>query len=135
MLPDPIDDFLNGSRFAVAGASRDRSKFGNRVLRAYMAAGLTVHPINPTESEVEGLRCWPRIAALPEPVHGLSVITPPEVTERLVEEAAAAGLRRIWMQPGAESAHAVARAKELGLTVIAGGPCLLVELPLRRANG
>ena len=34
------------------------------------------------------------------------IITPPEVTERLVEEAARAGVQHVWMQPGAESAAA-----------------------------
>jgi hypothetical protein len=32
------------------------------------------------------------------------------------------------MQPGAESPRAIDRAKELGLKVIAGGPCILVAL-------
>ena len=49
----------------------------------------------------------------------------------MVEGAAAAGVKRIWMQPGAESDAAVARAEELGLAVIAGGPCLLVALGFR----
>jgi len=35
------------------------------------------------------------------------------------------------MQPGAESRRAIERAEELGLTVIAGGPCLLVSLGYR----
>ena len=48
-----------------------------------------------------------------------------------MEEAAAAGVRHLWMQPGAESPEAVARAEELGLSVIAGGPCLLVVLGFR----
>ena len=58
----------------------------------------------------------------------LSIVTPPPVTEKLVEAAAIAGITRLWMQPGAESAAAVRRAGELGLSVISGGPCLLVEI-------
>ena len=71
------------------------------------------------------------IADLPDGVHGLSVITPPPITERVVEEAAKKGIRRLWMQPGAESAKALERAAELGLEVIAHGPCLLVVLGFR----
>ncbi|QDU69128.1 CoA-binding protein [Engelhardtia mirabilis] len=122
------DEFLSGEVFAVAGASNDRSKFGNRVLRHYLAHGKRAIPVHPTETEVEGLAVARTLANLPEPVWGLSIITPPRVTERLVEEAAAAGIERIWMQPGAESPAAIARARELGLEVIAGGPCVLVEL-------
>ncbi len=125
-----IDDFLTGTRFAVVGASRDRSKFGNRVLRCYATHGRSVFAVNPREeaAEVEGQPCVPDLASLPEGIHGLSIVTPPAVTEGIIEEAARLGFRRVWMQPGAESPAAVRRAEELGLAPIAGGPCLLVEL-------
>lgn len=131
MSVDPIAEFLSAGPFAVAGASRDRAKYGNKVLRAYLQHGHRAYPVHPREKEIEGAACVPSLAALPEPVRGLSIITPPEVTERLVDEAAAAGIKRLWMQPGAESARAIARAEELGLTVIAGGPCVLVALRFR----
>ena len=126
-----IDAFLASGPFAVAGASTDRGKFGNRVLRCYLEHGLEVHPVNPSATEVEGLPAFPDVASLPEDVGALSIVTPPEVTEQIVEQAAHAGIRLLWMQPGAESDAALERARELGLEVIAGGPCLLVELPRR----
>ena len=67
----------------------------------------------------------------PERVHGVSIITPPAITERIVDEAHAAGIPRLWMQPGAESDLAVARARAHGMSVIAGGPCVLVALGFR----
>lgn len=126
-----IDDFLREGPFAVAGASVDRAKYGNKVLRCYLQHGLRVYPLHPREAEIEGVACAKDLAALPEKVRGLSIVTPPSITEKLVEQAALAGIRRVWMQPGAESAQAVARAHELGLSVIAGGPCLLVALGYR----
>lgn len=123
-----IEDFLAGEVFAVAGASTDREKYGNKVLRAYLQKGLVIWPVHPKEKEIEGVACSPDLASLPEPVHGLSIVTPPAVTEKLVEAAAKVGIKRLWMQPGAESNEAIARAEELGLSVIAGGPCLLVAL-------
>jgi uncharacterized protein len=126
-----IQAFLDGNCFAVVGASQDRSKYGNKVLRAYQQNDLTVYPINPRAEEVEGLTCYADLNSLPETIHGVSIITPPTVTERLVEEVKAAGIRHIWMQPGAESDRAVERAESLGLNVIAGGPCILVTLRYR----
>ena len=123
-----IEAFLAGRTFAVAGASNDRSKFGNRVLRHLRAHGRTAYALNPRESVVEGEPAYPDLASLPGPIDGLSIVTPGPVTERLVEEAAAAGVPRVWMQPGAETAAAVRRAEELGLDPIAHGPCVLVEL-------
>jgi predicted CoA-binding protein len=123
-----IEQFLSGRVFAVAGASTDRSKYGNKVLRCYQQAGRKVYAIHPREKEIEGAACFAKLAELPEKIDGLSIVTPPAVTERLVEEAPAAGVKRLWMQPGAESPAAIARAEQLGLDVIAGGPCVLVAL-------
>jgi uncharacterized protein len=126
-----IAEFLAGEPHAVVGASRDRAKIGNRVLQAYLQAGRPVFPVNPGADEVEGLKAYPDLASLPAPVHGVSVITPPHVTESIVEHAGAIGIKHIWLQPGAESAQAVARATELGMNVISGGPCILVALRYR----
>lgn len=122
-----IDEFLNGSLFAVAGASTDRTKFGNKVLRAYQQQGRDVHPVHPSADEVEGLRAYPDLKALPTKPHGVSIVTPPKVTERIIDEAIESGVRHIWMQPGAESDAAIEKANRAGINVIAGGPCVLVQ--------
>jgi len=126
-----IDEFLKAEAFGVVGASSDRSKFGNRVLRCYQEHGLTAVPVNPKEKEIEGIPCVASVADLPDVVTSISVITPPPVTERVVEQAAGKRIRNIWMQPGAESAQAVAFCREHGINVIADGSCILVVLGYR----
>jgi len=123
-----ITAFLEAGPFAVVGASVDRSKYGNKVLRCYQQHGREVYPINARADEVEGLKAYPSLAALPKPVKAISVITPPAITEQVVRDAAAAGVTYIWMQPGAESDEAIRSAGASGMAVIAGGPCLLVVL-------
>ena len=126
---DDIARFLAEGPWAVAGASNDRAKFGNKVLRSYLAAGKgPVYPLNPREENVEGQTAYADLAALPESVRALSIVTPPPITDRVVEEAIAQGVEYLWMQPGAESESAIEAARAQGLTVIAHGPCLLVEL-------
>ena len=121
-IQEKINEFLAGTPHAVVGASTDRAKYGNKVLRAYLQNGREVFPVNPNSEEVEGLASFPDLASLPRPVHGISLITRPEVTERIVQEAAGLGIRNIWMQPGAESEKAVERAtivlKENGFGVL-----------------
>jgi predicted CoA-binding protein len=126
-----IDTFLEAGAFAVVGASVVRSKYGNKVLRCYQQHGRVVYPINARAAEVEGLKAYPSLASLPVPVKAISVITPPAITEQVVQEAAAAGVTHIWMQPGAESDVAIRAAESQGMSVIAGGPCLLVVLGYR----
>ena len=118
---------------AVVGASQDRSKYGNKVLRAYQQQQRAVYPINPRAEEIEGEKAFPDLASLPESVHGISVITPPKVTAAIVEEAGKLGIQNIWMQPGSESEDAVSRAEELGMNVISGGPCVLVVMGYRES--
>ena len=130
-IQDTIHAFLAEGPFAVVGASPDRDKYGNKVLRCYQQHGREVYPIHPSVPEVEGLKAYPSLADLPVAVPSISVITPPAVTEKVVEQAAQAGVKRIWMQPGADSPKAIARARELGMDVIAQGPCLLVVLGYR----
>ena len=124
---DPIDLFLGASCFAVVGASNDMNKYGAKIFAAYRQKQLTVYPINPKESEIQGVPAYKSLADLPEPCPSVSVITPPAVTEKVVAEAIAAGVEHIWLQPGAESQAAIEAAEAAGLNVIHSGPCILVK--------
>lgn len=128
---EKIKAFLDQETFAVVGASSNREKYGNKVLRAYLQTNRKVYAVNPNEQEVEGVPSYPDLASLPEKVDAISIITRPAVTETIIEQAAAAGIRHVWMQPGAESPRALERAEELGLNAIGGGPCVLVTLRYR----
>ena len=125
-LQDRIDRFLSGSPHAVVGASANREKYGNKVLRAYRKSGRQVFPVHPTASAIEGLTAYPTLASLPVSVHGISIITPPEITERIIEEAGELGIVHLWIQPGAQSERGVTIAQRFGMNCIAGDACLLL---------
>ncbi|MCD6047658.1 MAG: yccU [Gammaproteobacteria bacterium] len=123
-----IQQFLNAKAFAVAGASNNREKFGNKVLRTYLQHNKTVYAVNPKEDLVEGVKSFGTVSELPEEVESLSIVTPPAISEKIVAEAISKGIKNIWMQPGAESAEAIKLCEANHINVIAGGPCVLVEL-------
>ncbi len=127
-LADRIEKFLSSAAFAVAGASTHREKYGNKVLRAYLQNHLTVYPVNPRAEEIEGIPCISSINKLPASVNSISIITPPKITEQLVNEIIAQGIQNVWMQPGAESEAALEKCEQNGINVIANGPCILVKL-------
>jgi predicted CoA-binding protein len=129
-----IDAFLDSAVFAVAGASTNRDKYGNKVLRVYQQNGRKVYPINPKADEVEGLPAFPDVASLPEGVEALSIITPPPITLQVVRAALARGIKHLWMQPGAENAEAITEAESAGANVVHGGPCVLVVLGFRETT-
>ena len=125
---EQIDRFLASPAFGVVGASTNRQKYGNKVLRCYLQSGRKAVPVNPVEQEVEGIPAVASILDLPPEVESISMITPPAVTEKLVPLAIRKGIANIWMQPGAESPAAVTLCREQGINVIADGSCLLVVL-------
>jgi predicted CoA-binding protein len=127
-IDQQIELFLASPVFGVAGASANRDKYGNKVLRCYQQNGKTVIPVNPNEKEIEGVACVATIAELPAEVKSLSMITPPAVTAQLAPQAIEKGITSIWMQPGAEHPEAVALCREKGINVIADGSCLLIVL-------
>jgi predicted CoA-binding protein len=128
---DPIERFLTSPAYGVVGASSRRHKYGNKVLRCYQQNGRRAIPVNPREPVIEGAACVASVLDLPDEVKSISVITPPSVTERVVQEAIRKGIEHIWMQPGAESDQAVAAGEAAGINVIADGSCVLVVLGYR----
>ncbi|MBI5549802.1 MAG: CoA-binding protein [Deltaproteobacteria bacterium] len=127
-MDSKIEKFLAAKAFGVVGASTNREKYGNKVLRCYLQSGRKAVPVNPKEKVVEGLAAVAEVKDLPAEVEAISIITPPAVTEQVVEAAIARGIKHIWMQPGAESEWAVSYAEAAGLNVIGDGSCLLVAL-------
>ena len=103
---------------AVVGASSSRAKFGNKALRAFVAQGYRVLPINPNESEVEGLRTYASVLEVSEPIDMATVYVQPDVTLRLLGEFAQKGIPEIWINPGAEDDLVMAEARRRKMNVI-----------------
>lgn len=127
-VQEQIEHFLASEAFGVVGASANRHKYGNKVLRCYLQHGRRALPVNPNTSEIEGIPCVAGVTDLPPEVKSISLITPPAVTEQVVSQAIAQGIENIWMQPGSESPAAVTLCKQHNISVIADGSCILVVL-------
>ncbi len=105
-------------RIAVVGASRDREKYGYKVLKDLVNAGYRACGVNPSCDEVDGVACYPDLGSLPWKPELVITVVPPAATEKVVREAAAAGVTRVWMQPGSESPGAVAFCEASGIEVM-----------------
>jgi uncharacterized protein len=126
--PEKIDRFFDSKVYGVVGASANREKYGNKVLRCFLQNGYRAIPVNPKEKEIEGIPCVASILDLPDDVKSISLITPPHVTEEVVELAVAKGIENIWIQSGAESRKAIETCLRNKINVIAEGNCILVVL-------
>jgi uncharacterized protein len=105
---------------AILGASADRSKFGNKAVRAFLAQGYIVYPVNPKGGEVEGLPVRHSLADIPPDIKldRISVYLPPAVGLKMLPQIAARGCAELWLNPGSESDELIAAAEKAGLNVI-----------------
>ena len=103
---------------AIIGASADRTKFGNKAVRAFAQQGYTVYPVNPKETHIEGLPAFKSITEVPVRPNLISVYLPPPVLLKLLPDIAAKGCDEFWLNPGTESSEVIAAAEQLGLNLI-----------------
>ncbi|MBC7258413.1 MAG: CoA-binding protein [Chloroflexi bacterium] len=113
-----IREFTGLRVWAVVGASTNPAKYGHRIFRDLRAAGYRVYGVNPGGGEIDGEALYPSLAALPEKPQVVDLVVPPQVTEQVVQECAALGLTRVWMQPGSESEAAIRYCQEHGIRVV-----------------
>jgi predicted CoA-binding protein len=114
---------------AVLGASSDRSKFGNKSVRAHLHAGYDVYPVNPKGGTIEGLTAYRTLDEVPVAhLERISVYLPPAVTLSSLEAIAAKGCDELFLNPGTESHEVLERAKAYSLKAIPA--CSIVDLGL-----
>ena len=122
-----VHDFLAQKRIAVVGVSRDHSQHpaGNLIYRRLKTTGHDVVAVHPHMQSFDGDSCYPDLKSLPHGVDGVVIVTRPDVTERLVHECSAAGIRRVWMHQSIQKGSSVSPAavefcRQHDITVIAG---------------
>ena len=131
-LPTSIAEFLSGKRFAVAGVSRSSDQPANSIYRRLQDSGYEVFPVNPNASEVEGVKCYPDIASIPQPLDGVVIVTHPDASIEVVRQCSESGVQRVWFHrsigDGSVSEEAVRECEERGIVPIVGGcPMMFCE--------
>ena len=121
---ETIQAFLAQQRVAMVGISRQPKDFSTALFEELCRRGYDVVPVNPNTSEALGRPCFPRVQDIQPAVAAALLMTSPAVTETVVRDCAAAGIRRIWMYraggKGAVSDQALRFCREHGISVIAG---------------
>jgi uncharacterized protein len=112
---------------AILGASSDRSKFGNKSVRAHQQMGYTVYPVNPKGGEIEGLTAYRSLTDVPPgKLDRISVYLPPAVVLPALDQIAARECGELWLNPGSFSPEVMEKARSLGLNVVQG--CSIVAV-------
>lgn len=137
-IPDSVKTFLDCRHIAVAGVSRSGKEAGNAIFRRLKASGHTVYPLNPRTAEVEGVECYPDLSAVPGPVEGLVIASPPDSGIQLVEACGGKGVEQVWFHrsfgQGSVSDDAVTACENQGIGCIVGGCPLMFCEPVDLAH-
>jgi hypothetical protein len=130
-----IEDFISGKHIALVGASQDPKKFGNSLFTELKGRGYQVELVHPTVKEIAGQPCYPNLAALSGKVDSVVVCVKPTLVEDVLRQAAQAGIKKVWLQQGAESTAALRLAGELGLSLVSGKCILMYAPPVKSFHG
>ena len=88
---------------AIIGASKDRNKYSNKAVRAYLSKGYEVFPVNPNEREIEGLKCYSSVLEIPVEVEAATIYLPPEIGIKVIDDIVKKGIKKVFLNPGSES--------------------------------
>ncbi len=112
---------------AIVGASADRSKYGNKAVRAYLRQGWDVYPVNPRGGQIEGRPVYPSLAEIPVKLDRVSLYLPPVLGLALLPDIVAVRPAEFFVNPGAESEALLAAARGLGLDPIQACSILAID--------
>ncbi|MBN2229930.1 MAG: CoA-binding protein [Candidatus Thorarchaeota archaeon] len=88
-----IDPFFNPKRVALVGASADYRKLGNSILMNLLASEIEVYPITHSREHVLGVKAYPSLSNLPEPVDLVIVVVAARHCPPLMSEIRKAGAK------------------------------------------
>src|SRR5438477_12662249 len=94
-MPHPLDTLFAPGSIALIGASRDLEKIPGRLLSMLRKNNYPgkIYPINPNYGDIDGLRVYPSIADVGEPIDLAIVIIPARAVLGALEQCAAVGVK------------------------------------------
>lgn len=127
-----VEKTINLRRWAVVGASDKPDRYSYKIVKLLQERGYEVFPVSPKLTELLGLKVYPSIAAIPATVDVVDMVVNPATGMKAMEEIADAGIRHVWLQPGAESDEIHAFAESRGIEAV--DACILAVLAIRREH-
>jgi acetate---CoA ligase (ADP-forming) len=94
-MPHPLDTLFRPDSIALIGASRDQEKIPGRLLSMLRKNEFPgkIYPINPNYGDIDGLKCYPSIADVGQPIDLAIVVIPARTVLGALKQCAAAGVR------------------------------------------
>ena len=119
-----------GATIAIVGATENPSKYGYVIYKDLKLKGLTVYPVNPNRSSVDGDKAFKRLEDIPQRPTIVNIVVPPEVTSDILQQCLDLELTNVWLQPGAESPAVMTFLQENNFNYLANA-CIMVASRLK----
>jgi predicted CoA-binding protein len=121
-----MGEMKNKEIVAVLGASPKPARFSHKAVVALKAVDHRVLPINPGQTEIDGLPCYPDLPSCPDKIDTITVYVNPKILVQRVQDMIAVKPRRVILNPGTESDEVSEQLREAGIEVLED--CTLVML-------
>lgn len=122
-----MSDMMKLKRWAVLGATDDKSRFGYKIFRLLEDKGYTAYGVNPKYDYIDGIKIYKSIDELPAVIDGINIIVNPKISLASLPSIKAKGINNLWFQPGSFNDEVIQKAKEMGFN-IENEKCMYVEL-------
>src|SRR5918998_1237625 len=140
-----LDAIFRATSVAVIGATDEADSVGRTVMRNLInnPFGGTVYPVNPNRPSVSGIKAYPSVSEVPEPVDLAVIVTPAPTVPGIVRECAEAGVEGAIVisagfketgEEGAELEWQVLEEAQRGRIRVIGPNCLGVMSPKSGLN-
>jgi acetyltransferase len=141
---NPLDPILKPNNVAIIGATEKEGSVGRTIIKNLLANpfGGTIFPVNPNRPNVMGIRTYPSIKAIPDPIDLAVIVTPAKTVPALIQECVEVGVPGAiiisagFKEVGPEGLELERQIMETakGKMRIIGPNCLGVMMPLYGLN-
>ncbi|MDM8542863.1 acetate--CoA ligase family protein [Desulfococcaceae bacterium HSG9] len=89
-----LDKILNAESVAIVGASKTVTKRGYQSIRTLLDENYegAIYPVNPKEKRILGMKCYPKVSAIEEPVDVALITTPARTIPSILEDCGKKGV-------------------------------------------
>ncbi|MGL1933589.1 MAG: CoA-binding protein [Fibrobacterales bacterium] len=88
---------------AVLGASAKADRYSYKALKMLQEHGHTVFPVNPAQTEIDGVQCYPDLTSIPETIHTITMYVSPRHSGGYAQQIIERNPDRVIFNPGSEN--------------------------------
>lgn len=121
-----IARLLRCKRIAIVGLSDDSGRPSHRIALYLRSVGKDIVPVNPTHSQVLGMKCYAALEDVTGDIDLVNVFRRPEYCPDIVRQAIARKAKGVWLQSGIISEASRQLAQKAGIDFVQDR-CIMVE--------